>query len=85
MAAIDCAQIDYSVTPNVVLNAITMAEEDFTWLSAIWADFFPGQGIAPINSLVPAAGYPLPVWIGWVKNPDDTWYDPNYNPDNFLD
>lgn len=84
MAVLACAQIDTSGPNDVVLNSMAVDEADYAFFQANWNIWFTNQRIQWISELIAAPGYFLPVWIGWIRNPDDTWYDPNFDPENPL-
>lgn len=85
MAVLSCAQIDTSGPHDVILNVMAVDEADYAFFQANWSSWFTNQRIQWVDELVAAPGYNLPVWTGWIQNPDSTWYDPNYDPDNLLD
>ncbi len=80
MGVRDCAQIDTSGPNDFVYNMIVVDEADFDFFQANWLTWFTNQRIQWASELVAAPGYIEPVWINWVRNPDDTWYDPSVEP-----
>lgn len=69
----------FIVENNVITNAISIDESNYEFMAGIIAQMFPAWVLVKETDAVKVNdGNPYGVWIGWHRNTNGEFFDPNW-------
>lgn len=75
-------EIRYVIVENDAVTNITDIDDSIIeWFLPLLHQIFPTWEVIPLADCVKADdGNPADIWIGWARNAEGKFYDPNWVP-----